>query len=40
MGCIFAKVNNNYKLGSKYKLERTLYYKTWSNMANSVVQRM
>ena len=22
MGCIFAKVNNNYKLGSKYKIRR------------------
>ena len=22
MGCVFAKVNNNYKLGSKYKIRR------------------
>ena len=26
--------------GSRYKLEGTLYYKTQSNMANGVVQRM
>ena len=37
VGCIFAKVNNNYKLGSRYKSGRTLYYRTQSNMANGVV---
>ena len=40
VGCVFAKVNDNYKLRINYKSEGLINYKAWSRMANGVVWRM
>ena len=37
MGCVSAKVNNNYKLRINHKSEGLINYKAWSRTANGVV---